>query len=175
MRTKACKQYRVCAQPNRWTFQIPAIRKFIYRHVGHLPESSIIIDPFSGTSIIANYRNDWARGGVRAEAYLQGLLDEEIQADAVIFDPPYSPRQIKECYESLGLSPTSKDTQNAALYKRAKLLLAELLKPEGIALSFGWNSTGFGNAWPRLETMLVNHGAAHNDTICVAQQKPWGL
>lgn len=93
-------------------------------------------------------------------------------ADVILFDPPYSPRQIAECYQGIGARTTREDTQNAHLYARTRRALRELLKPNGVALSFGWSSTGFGKAWRAEEIMLVQHGGAHNDTICVAQRKP---
>jgi hypothetical protein len=42
-----------------------------------------------------------------------------------------------------------------------------------IALSFGWSSVGFGKnrGWRMIEILLVCHGGAHNDTICVAEVK----
>ena len=48
-----------------------------------------------------------------------------------------------------------------------------LLVPDGIALSFGWNSAGFGleRGYEVLEILLVSHGGSHNDTICVAERK----
>ena len=53
--------------------------------------------------------------------------------------------------------------------------LALILKPDGIALSFGWQSAGFGRDWDTLEILLVQHGGAHNDTICVAQKRRNGM
>jgi hypothetical protein len=68
-----------------------------------------------------------------------------------------------------------KATQSACLYASCRRVLADIVKPGGIALSFGWNSTGMGKDWPIEELMLVCHGAAHNDTICLAQRKPESL
>lgn len=100
------------------------------------------------------------------------LLAQGVVADAVLFDPPYSPRQISECYKSVGLKATGADTQNAALYSRVRKPLAALLRHGGIALSFGWQSSGFSKKEFRTtEILLVQHGGAHNDTICVAQVK----
>ena len=41
-------------------------------------------------------------------------------------------------------------------------------------MSFGWNSSGFGNTRGYVveEILLVAHGGAHNDTICVVERKP---
>lgn len=37
-------------------------------------------------------------------------------------------------------------------------------------LSFGWNSCGMGEGFELLEILLVAHGGAHNDTICLAER-----
>ena len=111
-------------------------------------------------------------GGVDAEEFCQRLLQDGVVADAVLFDPPYSPRQISECYKSIGKAVSMRDTQNALLYSRVRKPLAMLLRPGGVALSFGWQSSGFGKDWTTEEILLVQHGGAHNDTVCVAQRKP---
>lgn len=156
--------------PSRWTFSIPAVKDFLDRN---LAGCCVIIDPFSGQSRIGTHRNDLASGGMDAGEYCELLLPEwHCKADAILFDPPYSPRQISECYKKAGIKVTEKETQNASLYSRVRRPLSELLKPGGLALSFGWQSGGFGKSWPTIEIMLVQHGGAHNDTICVAQRKP---
>ena len=160
------------AMPSRWTFTQPPIAAFLSRH---LAGAATIVDPFSGESTIATHRNDLARGGVDAEEFCRNLLASGLVADAVIFDPPYSPRQISECYKSVGRKVSMADTQNAALYARVRGPLSALLRPGGVALSFGWQSSGFGKTWETLEILLVQHGGAHNDTICVAQRKPTDL
>lgn len=156
------------AMPNRWTFQIPPIVEFLRRHV----VGPVIVDPFCGSSDMATHRNDIARGGIDAGEWCERLLSEGVVADCVIFDPPYSPRQIAECYREAGIEPTTMDTQNASLYARVRRPLLEMLRPGGVALSFGWQSGGFGKSMETEEIMLVQHGGAHNDTICVAQRKP---
>lgn len=156
------------AMPNRSTFSIPPISRFVHRWTAG---KQIVIDPMCGDSELGTHRNDLRMSdGIDAAAYCKQFPD--CFADVVIFDPPYSPRQIKECYESIGLDPTQADTQNAALYYRVRKELHRLLKPGGIALSFGWQSGGFGRRYTTEEILLVQHGGAHNDTICVAQSKP---
>lgn len=152
--------------PNKWTFQMKPVKAFLERN---LSGCKIIVDPFCGTSTLGTHRNDLAESGIDAEEWLKSL---NVIADAVIFDPPYSPRQISECYQSIGRKCTAKDTQNAVLYKNVRNQLERILKNGGVALSFGWQSSGFGKKWPTTEIMLVQHGGAHNDTICVAQEKP---
>lgn len=72
---------------------------------------------------------------------------------------------------------TTQETQNARLYSEVRDALDRLLVPGGVALSFGWNSAGFGRrrGYDIAEIMLVAHGGAHNDTICVAEVKRVGL
>lgn len=160
------------AMPTRWTFSMPPVAEFLARH---LAGAATIVDPFCGESKIATHRNDLGRGGEDAELWTRQLYATGIRADAVLFDPPYSPRQIAECYKGIGRVPTTADTQNGNLYKRARAALSDILKPDGIALSFGWQSSGFGRDWDTLEILLVQHGGAHNDTICVAQRRRNGL
>lgn len=158
------------SMPNRWTFEMAPVKAFLERWLVDCP---VVVDPFSGKSVLGTIRNDLADGGVDAGEFCQRLLATHAgKCDAVLFDPPYSPRQISECYKSIGRKATTADTQNAALYARVRKPLGELLKPGGVALSFGWQSAGFGKLWATHEILLVRHGGAHNDTICVAQRKP---
>jgi hypothetical protein len=157
------------AMPNRWTFQIPCVASFVYRH---LPRQGVIVDPFCGKSSVATHGNDLSLSGVDSREWLDGLIVSGLVADAVVFDPPYSPRQIAECYKEAGRTVTGKDTQNAVLYSEIRSRLDRMLKPGGVALSFGWSSSGFGKRYQTNEILLVQHGGAHNDTICVAQTKP---
>ncbi len=155
--------------PSRWTFSIPVVADFVARYTAG---AVCIVDPFCGHSSIAHYRNDLGMGGVDAEAFVRGLISSGVRADCVLFDPPYSPRQISECYKGIGRKATTEDTQNARLYKRVRDALDNILEPGGVALSFGWQSSGFGRRYKTAEIILVQHGGAHNDTICVAQTKP---
>ena len=168
--TVECAIGTAWAMPSPWTFEVPPIRAFVDRWTyGRV----CIVDPMAGRSTIAHYSNDIV-GGLDAEEFVRGLIALGVRADCVIFDPPYSPRQISESYRIAGITPSRSDTQNARLYARVRRALAGMLAPGGIALSFGWQSSGFGKSWETREILLVQHGGAHNDTICVAQEKPAG-
>lgn len=163
---------RTWAMPNGDTFSIAPIADFLDRW---LDGSEIVIDPFARNSKRATVTNDLnpksdAQFHMDAREFLAGC---EVTADAVLFDPPYSPRQISELYQSIGRPVGTEDTQNARLYKSVRDLLDARLRPGGVALSFGWNSAGFGKSrsYELLEVLLVAHGGAHNDTICVAERK----
>jgi hypothetical protein len=161
--------------PNSDTFSQKATREFVKRW---LYGRSTVVDPFARNCELANYTNDLnpetkAKSHLDAREYLTQLIGDGVRADLVIFDPPYSPRQISECYKIAGRKVTTADTQNAKLYRQVRDLLDQILKVEGIGLSFGWNSTGFGKGrgYTLVDLLLVNHGAAHNDTICLAEVK----
>lgn len=157
---------RVWAMPSPHTFEIRPIAALLDRW---LFGRAVVVDPFCGNSRRGTHRND-LRAGVDAEVFCRSL---SLQADAVLFDPPYSPRQIAECYKSVGLKVGVEETQNARLYKRVKDALDPLLRPSGVAICCGWNSGGFGTTRGYLlrEILLVAHGGAHNDTIVTVEQK----
>lgn len=166
---------RVFAMPNAETFSIRPIGYFVQTY---LARSKVSVDPFSRNCQWATYTNDinpntCAQSHQDAEAFLKELRGDGVSADLGLFDPPYSPRQISEHYRDAGLRVTAEDTQNGHLYKRVRDALTDIITPGGIVLSFGWQSAGMGvgRGYTLLETLLVPHGGAHNDTICIAERK----
>lgn len=165
---------RVWAMPSADTFDCPPIRGFVQKY---LIKSKTSIDPFSRNKRWATFTNDInpetaAESHLDARTFLEDLENRGIRADLIIFDPPYSPRQIREQYDSAGLKTNGKDTQNAVLYSDCRKHFEKLIVPGGIVLSFGWNSVGMGKTWEFIEGLLVCHGGAHNDTICLSEKKP---
>lgn len=164
---------RFWAMPSEDTFTIPPIGDFVRRY---LADSKVSVDPFARNNGWATYRNDInpqtsATFHLDAVDFLMELRQRKITVDLAILDPPYSPRQISESYRAAGRKVSMVDTQNAALMSRVRTALLPLLMPTAIVLSFGWNSCGMGKDFERIETMLVAHGSAHNDTICVAERQ----
>jgi len=161
---------RKFCMPSPYTFEMRPVADLIQKYI---KKDWIVVDPFAGKSEIATYRNDLAHSGKHAVEWLSDLVNNNVHADAVLLDPPYSPRQIAEVYKSVGLKVSGTDTQNAKLYSDCRLLLDKILKPNGIAMSFGWSSNGFGKKYNyrMLEILLVPHGGAHNDTICIVEKK----
>lgn len=167
---------RAWAMPSPDTLSIPPIRQFAQRYL-----TGVTVDPFARNSRLAHWRNDLspatdAEYHMDAADFCDMLAGQGLQADCAIFDPPYSPRQITECYQSIGRKVTGKDTQNAALYKRVRDALNRMVRPGGVVLSFGWNSAGMGRTrgYEITEILLCAHGGGHNDTICVAETKVQG-
>ena len=163
--------------PNAETFSVPAISRLLDRWLPMELESAVIVDPFARNSKRGNVTNDLNPNTTSdfhmlAEEFVQNHVADG-SADFVLFDPPYSPRQIAECYQQVGRQCSTKDTQNARLYKSVKDGLHRMLKPSGIAICCGWNSLGFGltRGYEMLEILLVTHGGAHNDTIVTVERK----
>jgi len=168
---------RKWCMPNSNTFEMQPVKDLLDQEIDC---DDIVVDPFARNSMYAKeWSNDLnpqtdAKFHMDAVAFCDMLIEQNVQADVVLFDPPYSPRQITECYQSIGKEVTAKDTQNARLYKEVKSRLARILKPGGTAICFGWNSNGFGKTYGfRMRSiMLLPHGSAHYDTIVTVEEKP---
>ena len=159
---------RAWGMPTSDTFDCPPIASFLERW--HRPPS---VDPFARNSEWATYRNDLspdtsATYHMDAVEFCESLAADGVRAECVIFDPPYSANQVVMTYQGVGGKETT-----GHLGRFVRDGLDRLLVPGGVALSFGWNSAGFGRSrgYDVLEVLLVAHGGAHNDTICVAEVK----
>lgn len=157
--------------PSADTFSVKPIGAFVHKYL-----RGVSVDPFARNKQWATHTNDLnpattAQHHMKAEDFLEMLAAQGVQADVILLDPPYSPRQITECYSAAGLTAGMKDTQSS-FWTKVRASAKKLCKPGTVVLSFGWNSTGMGKEFETLEIMLVAHGGAHNDTICVAQRMP---
>jgi hypothetical protein len=160
---------REWAMPTADTFDCKPIGEFVRKYL-----TGISVDPFARNKRWATHTNDLnpateAEHHMEARDFLEMLADHGVKADCLIIDPPYSPRQITECYALVGRSATMQDTQSS-FYTRIRASAKRLCKRGTIVLSFGWNSTGMGAGFVQREILLVAHGGAHNDTICLAEE-----
>jgi len=166
---------RIWSMPSRWTFSVRPIRALIERYIP--PNGAMIIDPFVGQSPFADrctWTNDLdsdhkATHHVEALEFLRTFGDDSV--DFCFFDPPFSPRQIAECYKNVGLAVHMKDTQKG-FYTERKTEVSRIMKPGGIVISCGWNSQGIGkkNGFSIIEILMVPHGAGANDTIVTVER-----
>ena len=94
---------------------------------------------------------------------------ESNSLDLILFDPPYSPRQLKEMYGNAGLAYNTKSSYWSELKKE----ISRIVKTGGKVMSFGWNSGGIGKKYGFKinKILLVPHGGQHNDTIVVLETK----
>lgn len=161
--------------PNAETFSVKPIGAFVKKY---LANALVSVDPFARNKDWFTHTNDInpntsAQYHMDAVDYLNMLATQNVKVDLLILDMPYSPRQISECYQEIGLKVTMKDTQSAAMYKAVRDAAMPILSDNAIVLSFGWNTTGMGKkrGFEITEIMLVCHGSAHNETICMAEKR----
>ena len=157
--------------PNKNTFDIKPIKELIDKYM----VEGIIIDPFANKNKIATITNDLDEQydtdyHMDAMDFLRMFEDNSV--DMVLYDPPYSPRQVSECYKKLGKTVNMKTTQ-ASYWSNQKKEIGRILKPNGIVITCGWNSGGIGKKYSMeiQEILLVPHGGWHNDTIVTVEKK----
>jgi len=95
--------------------------------------------------------------------------------DTVLYDPPYSPRQVSECYKKLDKTVNMQTTQ-ASYWSKQKKEISRIVKMGGIVISCAWNSSGIGKKYGFKieEILLIPHGGWHNDTIITVDRKIQG-
>lgn len=163
------KMSRAWAMPSADTFDVPIIGNLVRQYL-----HGVSVDPFARNKQWATHTNDLnphtsAEWHIDAVDFLEGLAADGIRADTLILDPPYSPRQVTECYADAGLKASAMDT-SANFYSRMRTAARKVCKRGTIAMSFGWNSCGMGEGFEPIELLLVAHGGAHNDTICFVER-----
>jgi hypothetical protein len=161
---------RVWSMPNKHTFDIKPIKELIEKYY-----HSNSIDPFANKNRIATITNDLDTQyntdyNLDALDFLK-LFDTD-SIDLVLYDPPYSPRQVSECYKALGKTVNMQTTQ-ASYWGDQKKEISRIVKKGGIVITCGWNSGGIGKTkgFEIIEILLVPHGGWHNDTIVTVEKK----
>lgn len=179
------KMNRAWHMPNRNTFSIKPIKDIIIKYIQE-QNPDIILDPFANNNNIKNLiesvsnkssyiTNDLDAShscdyNLEASDFLNLFDDNSI--DFVLYDPPYSNRQISEVYKKINRVVSIQDTQSS-YFSKFKKQIKRIVKKDGIVISFGWNSNGIGkcNDFEIIEILIVAHGAAHNDTIVTIERK----
>lgn len=167
---------RIWAMPNRWTFTIRPAKELIERYV---KENMIIVEPFTGKSKYGTITNDLnpelkAISNKDALIFLEEL-DDDI-ADIILFDPPYSFTQASQKYKEFGagkLKDITRHPANRGYWAKVKNECSRILKLNGIAICFGWTSTGLSKqrGMDMEEILLIYHGGTINDTIVTVERK----
>lgn len=162
---------RAWAMPNGDTFSIKPIRELISRYIG----PGVNLDPFVRNSPFKDQcvSND-LDPAIEADYHMDALEFLRLQetADLVLFDPPYSPRQVSECYKNLDMTVNMQTTQSS-FWGNMKKEIARVTVCGGVCITCGWNSGGIGktNGFDIEEILLVAHGGWHNDTIVTVERK----
>jgi len=162
---------RIWAMPNCKTFEIKPIKELILSEL----TDGLWIDPFANSNRIAKITNDL--NPIYNTDYNLDALDflkmfDDNSVDGILYDPPYSPRQVSECYNNVGYNVTW-DTTKASFWGNHKREISRIIKQGGKVITFGWNSGGIGmkNGFEIKRILLVPHGGWHNDTICTVELK----
>ena len=162
---------RVWAMPNKNTFSIKPIHDLIVEEL----TDGLWIDPFANNNKLASVTNDLNQD-YDTDYHMDALdfmkMFDSDSVDGVLYDPPYSPRQVSECYNNVGYNVTW-DTTKASFWGNHKREISRIVKIGGKVLTFGWNSGGIGYKYGfEIERiLLVPHGGWHNDTICTVEVK----
>lgn len=156
--------------PNKNTFSIKPIGKLIGRHL-----SGYSIDPFANNNKLATMTNDLNPEydtDYHSDALEFLRIFDDSRVDTVLFDPPYSPRQVSECYKLLDLTVNMQTTQSS-FWGNLKKEVARVIAPKGKVITCGWNSGGIGkiHGFEIVEILIVPHGGWHNDTIVTVEEK----
>ena len=140
---------RVWAMPSHKTFSIKPIKELLTRVL-----DDKYVDPFPFP-----FEKD-------ALEYLKTFKNDSVES--LVFDPPYSPRQLKEMYSNVGLAYNTK----SSYWSELKNEIARIMKRDGKVISFGWNSMGIGKmrGFKIVEILIIPHGGNHNDTICTVEK-----
>jgi hypothetical protein len=163
---------RVWAMPNSNTFSIKPINELLNSVI---QPGGIWIDAFANGSKIATITND-LNPEYDTDYHMDALdffkMFDDNSVDGVLYDPPYSLRQVVECYKSIGKEVTQETTQSSWRSKHIDEI-KRILKPGGKAICFGWNSSGVGKVrgFEIEKILLVAHGGSHNDTIVTVETK----
>ena len=170
--------------PDKNTFKIKPINSLLFRYLIGLHENAVVVDPFANKGTIKKivprndityitndlderYNTDFH---LDALDFLKSLDDKSV--DFLVWDPPFSPRQVSECYKALEHTVDTQTTQSS-YWTNQKQEISRILKPRGIVVTTSWNSGGIGKKYgfDIQEILLVPHGGWHNDTIVVVEKK----
>jgi len=166
---------RTWAMPNKNTFTILPIKDLLNKYITN---DKIWIYGFANESKIATITND-LNPEYNTEYNLDALQFfknySDLTIDGVLFDPPYSITQASQCYKSYGKEKLEINVSNMGYWGEIKNQIARILKPNGIAICFGWNSNGIGKerGFSLIEILLVPHGGSKNDTIVTVEKKAY--
>lgn len=156
--------------PSANTFEIKPIKEMIGRYY-----HSNSVDPFANRNKIASITNDInpefkTDYCMDAIDFLQLLKSNSV--DLLLYDPPYSPRQVSEVYKTFGKTVDMKTTQSS-YWSNQKKEIGRIVKPDGHVITCGWNSGGIGKKYgfDIIEILMVPHGGWHNDTIVTVEKR----
>ena len=148
---------------NRYTFSVTPIRVWVEKNC-----EGRTLNLFAGKTklFVDEVRND-LDSDMLADYHLDALafvLDWNGEKfNTVLLDPPYAYRKSMEMYKGIIASP----------FRQLKDAIPDILKDNGIVITFGYHSTvmGTGRGFKVERICLFSHGGAIHDTIATIERK----
>ena len=163
---------RVWAMPNKWTFTIKPIKGLLAEECSGKGWA----DPFAGMNSPAEFTNDLnpeakATSHQDALSFLKGLDTEAYEG--VLFDPPYSITQARQCYEGRGMELLDTKPTSMKYWGDCKTEIARVVKHGGKVICFGWTTMGLGinRGFEMQRILIVPHGGSKNDTLVTVEKR----
>lgn len=149
----------VRTKASTWTFEYDKVRKWVE---GHL--EGRVLNLFAGKTKL-RHGDEIVRVDINEERDADyhfdavNVLDyfEPRSFDTVIMDPPFSEIQSRKRY----------DGEHVGKFNLVRDAVAELVRPGGKTLTFGYHSTGMATTrgFEKEEILLICHGGRFPDTI----------
>lgn len=163
--------------PSKWTFEQPKLRNFI---LSYIPMNSKVLIGFAGqyrfpkrlddTIFIYNDNNPDINVDYHLDAWDLDQVFETEYFDCIIADPPYSIFQFYAKYTKA--KKEGKEKEFKADYIKWKETAYKLLKPNGIYIQLGYNSTGISiELADKIALGICCNGSSHNDILILVQRK----
>jgi hypothetical protein len=151
----------------RLTFKNSRIRRWVEENV-----EGKVLNLFAGDTKL---NCDEVRNDIRMEANATFHMDalefvntwNGVKFSTVLLDPPYSLRKSMTKYNGAISSP----------FNQIKNQIPNILEKNGIVLTFGYqsNSMGKSRGFKQEHILLMSHGGAIHDTICIKERMISGL
>ena len=148
-----------------WTFEDPDIKQWVESHL-----EGRVLNLFAGKTKL-NHVEEIIRVDINedrdADYHFDALhVRDHFDArsfDTVILDPPFSEIQSRKHYEG----------EHAGKFKHIRDQVAELVRPGGKTITFGYHSTGLATTrgFEKQEIALINHGGRFPDTVGTVDEK----
>lgn len=147
----------------KYAFKPKKMQKWVEDNV-----DGVVLNLFAGETILNcnEVRND-IRPEMPAHYHKDALTFVEEWTgepfDTILLDPPYGYRKSMEMYDGAISSP----------FNTIKNKLSCILTPNGKVLTFGYHSVSMGKSrgYKQIKVLLMSHGGAIHDTLCVIEEK----
>lgn len=160
--------------PSAWTFTIKPIKELLREEITN--DGQTWADPFAGKNSPAGTTNDLnterpTTHHLDALEFLKSLPTAGY--DGVLFDPPYSITQAKQCYDGIGMEQLTVKPTSMKYWGDCKSEIARITKKGGKVICFGWNTMGIGltRGFTMTRILIVPHGGSKNDTLVTVEIK----